>query len=302
MEENASEAKGHRAGIRLSRSDQVGRRAERGAFALAKVARARVSGANVVGTWPFAFSSACCEATCVQKNDLRSKLIVSKLAKEKKRLLREERKAYIKEKYGFRLGKKPETPEEIEGRKQYDRDMEAAMRERRRDKIRVYNREYRRKKRAEALAVEQEKWSSAQWEEYNKRMANKAYPKGSPQWLIKEVVCYLATVQDLPEDAVTARLIELGGMDFLMKGAESMGKSRCGNSSTVLAAVRALALYLDPDNAAMFARPGSAGERGTVVGERRSPDGDTQNLANTNVPTTPPLRDGYGTIGICQGA
>ena len=38
MEENASEAKGH---------------------------RAVVSGANVVGTWPFAFSSACCEATCV---------------------------------------------------------------------------------------------------------------------------------------------------------------------------------------------------------------------------------------------
>ena len=36
--------------------------------------------------------------------------------------------------------------------------------------------------------------------------------------------------------------------------------------------------------------------------ERRSPDGDTQNLANTNVPTTPPLRDGYGTIGICQGS
>ena len=54
-------------------------------------------------------------------------------------------------------------------------------------------------------------------------MANKAYPKGSPQWLIKEVVCYLAQIQDLPEDAVTARLIELGGMDFLVKGAESMG-------------------------------------------------------------------------------
>jgi hypothetical protein len=38
MEENASEAKGH---------------------------RAVESEANVVGTWPFAFSSACCEATCV---------------------------------------------------------------------------------------------------------------------------------------------------------------------------------------------------------------------------------------------
>ena len=180
-------------------------------------------------------------------------------AKEKKRLLREERKAYIKEKYGFRLGKKPETPEEIEGRKQYDRDMEAAMRERRRDKIRVYNREYRRKKRAEALAVEQEKWSSEQWAVYNKKMANKAYPKGSPQWLIKEVVCYLAQIQDLPEDAVTARLIELGGMDFLVKGAESMGRSRCANSGTILAAVRALGLYLDPDGAVMFARPGGAG-------------------------------------------
>ena len=229
----------------------------------AKGYRAVVSGASVVGTWPFAFSSACCEATCVQKNDLRSKLIVSKLAKEKKRLLREERKAYIKEKYGFRLGKKPETPEEIEGRKQYDRDMDAAMRERRRDKIRVYNREYRRKKRAEALAVEQEKWSSEQWAVYNKKMANKTYPKGSPQWLIKEVVCYLAQIQDLPEDAVTARLIELGGMDFLVKGAESRGRSRCANSGTILAAVRALGLYLDPDNAAMFSRPGSAGERGT---------------------------------------
>ena len=35
--------------------------------------------------------------------------------------------------------------------------------------------------------------------------------------------------------------------------------------------------------------------------ERRSPGGDAQNLANTNVPTTggkPP----YGTIGICQGS
>ena len=179
-------------------------------------------------------------------------------AKEKKRQLREERKAYIKEKYGFRLGKKPETPEEIEGRKRYDRDMEAAMRERRRDKIRVYNREYRRKKRAEALAVEQEKWSSEQWAVYNKKMANKAYPKGSPQWLIKEVVCYLAQIQDLPEDAVTARLIELGGMDFLVKGAESMGRSRCANSGTILAAVRALGLYLDPDGAVMFSRGGDA--------------------------------------------
>ena len=35
--------------------------------------------------------------------------------------------------------------------------------------------------------------------------------------------------------------------------------------------------------------------------ERRSPGGDTQNLANTNVPTTP-AGAGYGTIGVCQGS
>ena len=72
---------------------------------------------------------------------------------------------------------------------------------------------------------------------------------------------------------------------------------------------------------------GMRDEVGGMRGERRSPDGDAQNLANTNVPRalatasrldlsvsanliasgdrripTPPLRDGYGTIGICQGA
>lgn len=43
-----------------------------------------------------------------------------------------------------------------------------------------------------------------------------------------------------------------------MKGAESMGRSRCANSGTILAAVRALGLYLDPDNAVMFSRGDAA--------------------------------------------
>lgn len=54
------------------------------------------------------------------------------------------------------------------------------------------------------------------------------------------------------------KFIDLGGMDFLVKGAESMGRSRCANSGTILAAVRALGLYLDPDGAAMFSRGGDA--------------------------------------------
>ena len=36
------------------------------------------------------------------------------------------------------------------------------------------------------------------------------------------------------------------------KGAESLGECRCCNKGIVLAAVRALALYLDPDGAEMF--------------------------------------------------
>ncbi len=60
---------------------------------------------------------------------------------------REERKRLIREKYGFTLGKKPVTPEEIEGRKRYDRDKEAESRKRHHDRITEYNREYRRRKR-----------------------------------------------------------------------------------------------------------------------------------------------------------
>lgn len=57
----------------------------------------------------------------------------------------------------------------------------------------------------------------------------------------------------MPEEVVTEKLIELGGMDFLVKGAESIGEQRCGTATMVIVAVRALALYLDPESAVMFA-------------------------------------------------
>ena len=63
---------------------------------------------------------------------------------------------------------------------------------------------------------------------------------------------HLARENDLPEDAVLERLMELDGLDFLLKGAESRGESKCARPAFVIAAVRALALYLDPDNAEMF--------------------------------------------------
>ena len=173
--------------------------------------------------------------------------------KEEKRLEREELKRVIKEKYGFTLGKKPVTPEEIEGRRRYELDKGKEMREKKREEIRIYNRQYRRKKRAEALKIEQQKWSSEQWAEYKRRMANKG--KGSPNWLVRRVVRDLAQTHNMTEDEITERLIELGGIDFLVGGAESIGKERCANKSMLQAAIRALALYLDPETAEMFGAP-----------------------------------------------
>lgn len=165
---------------------------------------------------------------------------------------REERRRLVLEKYGFTLGKKPVTPEEVEGRKRYDRDMEAENRKRNHDRIAEYNRAYRRKKRQQALERAQEKWSPEQWADWEKREAARQCPAGSPQWLVREVVQYLAREQSMDENLVMERLIQLGGLDFLIAGAESMGKRRCSGKGAILAAVRALALYLDPDQAAMF--------------------------------------------------
>ena len=44
----------------------------------------------------------------------------------------------------------------------------------------------------------------------------------------------------------------MGGMDFLVKGAESIGKDCAKTPRMVKAAARAVAFYVDPDNAIMF--------------------------------------------------
>lgn len=173
-------------------------------------------------------------------------------AREQRKKEREERKRLIFDKYGFTLGKAPATPEEIEGFKRWQRDQEAEYRKRHHDRITAYNREYRRRKRAEALAKQQMTWTPAQLAAWEKREAQKRNRPGTPQWMVREVVTHIAREQNLPEDAVMERVLELGGLDFIIKGAESMGQERCNRPSAVVAAARALALYLDPDNAAMF--------------------------------------------------
>ncbi len=186
------------------------------------------------------------------KSASRDKQVASSLSADliTKREAREKRRREVFEKYGFHLGRKPVTPDEIAGFKRWQRDQEAEYRERHRDRITEYNREYRRRKRQEAREAAQSKWTPAQWATWEKKQASKE--RGSPQWLVKEVVKHLAAEHDITENQVTERFLELGGLDFLIAGAESLGAIRCRTKGAVLAAVRALALYLDPDRAEMF--------------------------------------------------
>ena len=172
----------------------------------------------------------------------------------------EEKRRIVFEKYGFTLGKKPTTPEEIEGFKRWQRDQEAEYRERHRDHITEYNREYRRRKRQEALEKAQRKWTPAQWAAWERQQ--EAKERGTPAWLVREVARYLAAENNIQPDEVMAWLIENDGIDFLTKGAESMGKHRLLGRKAIPMAARAVSFYCSPDAAAMF----SGGERGVGNG------------------------------------
>ena len=173
----------------------------------------------------------------------------------------EEKRRIVFEKYGFTLGKKPTTLEEIEGFKRWQRDQEAEYRERHRDHITEYNREYRRRKRQEALEKAQRKWTPAQWAAWERQQ--EAKERGTPAWLVREVARYLAAKENLPPDDVMAWLIENDGIDFLTKGAESMGKQRLLGRKAIPMAARAVSFYCSPETAAMF----SGGERGVGNGK-----------------------------------
>ena len=119
-----------------------------------------------------------------------------------------------------------------------------------REELRVYNREYRRRRRAEDLARKQQTWTAEEWEVWRAKEANKG--RGNPAHFVKEVVKFLAETSKLKEEAVMAHLLEHGGVDFLTAGAEAIGKDRAKRPAMVKAAARAVAFYVDPDNAVMF--------------------------------------------------
>ena len=119
-----------------------------------------------------------------------------------------------------------------------------------REEQRVYNREYRRRRRAEDLTRKQQTWTAEEWEAWRAKEANKG--RGNPAHFVKEVVKFLAETSKLKEEAVMAHLLEHGGVDFLTAGAEAIGKDRAKRPAMVKAAARAVAFYVDPDNAVMF--------------------------------------------------
>lgn len=165
---------------------------------------------------------------------------------------REERRQRIKEQYGFDIWTpvKKLTPEELEGRKRWLRDEEAEYRNRNREHITIYNREYRKRKRAEALAIKQKTWTAEEWAAWEKKQA--ARGRGTPEHFVKEVVKVLAERGKISEDEVMDHLLEHGGVEFLMSGAEAIGKDRAKRPSMVKAAAMAVAFYIDPDGAVMF--------------------------------------------------
>ena len=170
---------------------------------------------------------------------------------------REARRKSILEKYGFDIyalrkkGGRPLTPEEQVGYKAWLRDEEAAYRERHREAITTYNRQYRQRKRAEALVEAQKVWTAEEWAKWRAKQERKQFGVGTPAHLVNAVVKLLAEQGGLTEDAVMEKLMGCGGIDFLVSGAEAMAR-RISTQKMIRAAARAVAFFIDPDGAVMF--------------------------------------------------
>ena len=85
--------------------------------------------------------------------------------------------------------------------------------------------------------------------------AVESYAYNAAGRLVREVARYLAAEGNLKPDDVMAWLIENDSIDFLTKGAESMGKQRLLGRKVIPMAARAVSFYYSPDTAVMFKGP-----------------------------------------------
>ena len=185
----------------------------------------------------------------------RAKVEALKALPEYQEYLREKeaKKKEVFEKYGFQVGKqyKRKTPQREAGRLEYQRFTEAWARKFHRERITVYNREYRRRKRAEALAEAQKLWTTEEWARWNENQRRKVMGEGTKAGFVKSVVAFLAQTGSLTEDEILARLFDAGGVEFLERGFASLGSDKA-RGNMVAAAARAVAFYIDPDGSVMF--------------------------------------------------
>lgn len=166
---------------------------------------------------------------------------------------KEAKKKEVFEKYGYQVGKqyKRKTPQREAGRLEYQRFMESWARRFHREKITVYNREYRRRRRAEALEEAQKVWTAEEWSAWREKQRRKLMGSGTKAGFVKSVVAFLAQTGSLTEDEILARLFDAGGVDFIERGFVSLGRDKA-KGNMIAAAARAVAFFIDPDGSVMF--------------------------------------------------
>lgn len=183
------------------------------------------------------------------RKERRAKILAER---EARRLEREKEHQQLLEKYGCEVWSASSidanNPEQVEARKAYLRDQDAVYRDQHRAHITEYNREYRRRKRAEALEKAQPAWTAEEWSAWRAKEMRKRY--GSSNELVKSVVKILAEEQNANEDVVLEKLFEYGGVEFLTRGATAFGKAL--PPAMIRAAARAVMFMMDPEHAVMF--------------------------------------------------
>ena len=171
---------------------------------------------------------------------------------------REATREYVLKKYGFDPAKRPAkdaSAEELAAREEWRLERGRLEYRRKIDKLQTYNREYRRRKRAEALAEAQKVWTAEEWAAWEAKKERKFYGEGTTAFVVKGVVKLLAEQGGVAEDLIMEKLMENGCIEFISQGVESYKeahKSLPDSRRFVKTVARAVAFFLDPDGAVMF--------------------------------------------------
>lgn len=174
------------------------------------------------------------------------------------RAKREATREYVLKKYGFDPAKRPAkdaSAEELAAREEWRLERGRLEYRRKIDKLQTYNREYRRRKRAEALAEAQKVWTAEEWAAWEAKKRRKFYGEGTTAFVVKGVVKLLAEQGGVEEDLIMEKLMENGCIEFISQGVESYKeahKSLPNGKRFVKTVARAVAFFLDPDSAVMF--------------------------------------------------